>query len=162
MKKSIIVTLVIVVVVFIVIIGLVIMGIFSLVKAREPITAEKFENMMEAKNFEIIDAKDQFTDAPYVENALIALNNNYQIEFYVLTTNEHANTMFLNNQNKFEENKGSVSSYSTVNFKNGSKYTLSSNGKYSTITQIDNTVIYLNIDEEYKEEVKLILEEINY
>ena len=162
MKKSLVITLVIIGVVLVSIIGLVIMGALSVSKARESLTAKEFENIMLSKDFKIIDAKDQFPNTPHLEEALIALNDNYQIEFYVLTNSEYADTMFINNQYNLEANKGDVSSYSTINFANGAKYTLSTNGKFSVITKIDNTLVYLNVDNEHKEDVKLILDEINY
>lgn len=62
----------------------------------------------------------------------------------------------------FESTKGSNSSESSASLKNYSKYVLSTNGKYKVISRIDNTVIYCDIDDNYKSVVKEVLEEIDY
>lgn len=49
-----------------------------------------------------------------------------------------------------------------INGKNFQKYTLSTESKYKVISRIDNTVIYLNVDDNYKEEVKNVLKELGY
>ena len=70
MKKSIVIVLVVVGIVFVGIVGLIVFGVLSLAKPREALTVKEFENIMEAKEFNIIDVKDQFSDTPYLETAL--------------------------------------------------------------------------------------------
>lgn len=89
-------------------------------------------------------------------------DSTYQIEFYELSDEENAIKFYNNNQSIFESTKGSNSSESSASLKNYSKYVLSTNGKYKVISRIDNTVIYCDIDDNYKSVVKEVLEEIDY
>jgi len=131
---------------------------------KEPITASEFKNEMEDLDFEIVDAKYQFAEYDYVEKVYLALeeDGDYQIEFYKLDEEEDAINFYNNNKSIFESDKGSTSAETSVNLKNNSKYTLTTNGKYKVVSRIENTVIYLNVDKEYKDEVKDILKELGY
>ena len=62
----------------------------------------------------------------------------------------------------FEKQKENTLAETNVNGKNYSKYTLSTGNKYKVLSRIDNTVIYLDVDNSYKEEVKNILGELGY
>ena len=63
---------------------------------------------------------------------------------------------------KFENSKSRSSIETNVSMKNYSKYTLLSNGKYMVISVINNTAIYVNVEESHKEEVDNILNELGY
>jgi len=45
---------------------------------------------------------------------------------------------------------------------NNSKYTLKTNGEYKVVSRIEDTVIYVDVDEKYEDDVKEILKEIGY
>ena len=51
---------------------------------------------------------------------------------------------------------------SSISGKNYSKYTLEANGKYSVVSKINNTILYVNVDSQYKDTVKDIIDEIGY
>lgn len=131
---------------------------------KEPITVSEFKNIMEDKDFEIMDAKDQFEDYDYIEKVYLALEEDYeyQIEFYKLDEEDDAINFYNTNKRIFEDSKSSASAETSVSMGNNSKYTLATGDKYKVVSRIENTVIYLNVDEEYKDEVKDILKEIGY
>lgn len=146
------------------IIGL-IAGVVSLInKEKESITASQFKTIMEQKNYMITDASSQFSQYSYVDQVYIAGDNNYgyQIEFYELSDESNAISFYNNNASNFQARKGNSSTETNVNGKNFSKYTLSSGGNYMVVSRIDNTVIYIDVDSNYKDEVKNILDEIGY
>ena len=58
--------------------------------------------------------------------------------------------------------KSNSSVQTNINGKNYSKYTLSSDGKYMIVSRINNTVVYLDVDSSYKDEIKTILNELGY
>lgn len=134
----------------------------NLNKEKIPMTTESFKTTMEEKGFDIQNAKDQFAEYDYVKQVYIALNGDYQIEFYELSDVDYAVGFFNNNKSIFEQSKGNTSANTNVNLKNYSKYTQSSNGKYKVVSRIDNTVIFLNVDDKYKDDVKSLLDELGY
>ncbi len=69
---------------------------------------------------------------------------------------------YQNNASRFETMKANSSAQTNISGKNYSKYTLSSSGKYMVVSRINNTVVYLNVDSSYKDEVKTILSELGY
>lgn len=163
MKKSVVLLLIAVFVIFVGIFGLIGFGVFSIAKERPVLTAEEFETYMQDKGFEIINVKSQFADDENLQCALVAKNENYQIDFYITTTQELADDFYLQCQYFFDSIKESSNSYATYNFLNGSKYEITSDGKYRSVTKIENTIMLVeNADEEYKKEIKSLLNKVHY
>lgn len=158
MKKGVIIAIGIVVIIVALIVGVFV----ALNKEKIPMTTDSFKNTMEEKGFTVQSAKEQFAEYEYVKDAIIALNGDYQLEFYELSDVDKAVFFYNNNKAIFEQSKGNASANTSVNMKNSSKYTQSSNGKYMVVSRIDNTVIYLNVEDKYKEDVKSLLDELGY
>ncbi len=155
----------IIIVIIIWIIAALLVGVVALASKTKPsISATEFSTIMNSKGYKITDASEQFAQYEYVTNAYIAGNKslNYQIEFYELSDDTMAKSFFNQNKTNFENQKESVSAETNVNGKNYSKYTLTTGNKYKVLSRIDNTVIYLDVDNSYKEEVKNILSELRY
>ena len=131
---------------------------------KTAITSSDFKEKMESKGYTVEDATSQFSDYDYVKQVYIALNSDseYQIEFYELSDNDNASSFFNNNRSTFEQSKSSSSSETSSSVGNTSKYTLTTNDKFKLLSRIDNTVIYLDVSEEYKSEVKDIIKELGY
>ena len=132
---------------------------------KEPISAGDFKDIMEDKDFEIVDAMDQFEEYDeYIKKAYIALEEDYdyQIEFYKLNEEDDAISFYKTNKEKFEDSKGSSLAEKSISMGNNSKYTLKTNDEYKVVSRIEDTVIYVDVDEKYEDEVKEILKEIGY
>lgn len=160
MKKPVMIAIIAVVII------LVILGVIfiNLNKEKTSITASSFYTTMSQKEYSVQDATSQFSDYDYVQQVYIAASNDYsyQIEFYELSDDSYATSFYNNNKSIFESSKGNASAETSVSLKNYSKYTLSSSGKYSVVSRIDNTVIYVNVDDKYKDTVKAVLDELGY
>ena len=160
MKKSVMITIGIVIAI------VVIVGVFFAVfnKEKTAITASNFYETMSKKGYMVQDATSEFSEYGYVAKVHLALSSDegYQIEFYELIDTEYANNFYENNKAIFEASEGNNASKTTVNLKNHSKFTLSTDGKYKVLSRIDNTVIYANVDEQYKDTVKDLLKELGY
>ena len=119
---------------------------------------------MQNLNYFVQDATSQFEEYDYVKEVYISAQKEleYQIEFYELNTEQDAISSYNINKSKFEAKKSSTSTYTEVALGNNSKYTLTSNGQYMVVSRIENTFIYVHVDEEYKDEVKKILKELGY
>ena len=94
----------------------------------------------------------------------IAINKDstYQIEFYELSNKDYASNFFNNNKKTFEDSKSSGSTETSVSIGNNEKYTLTTKGKFKVVSRIDNTVIYLNVNDNYKSSVKDVLKDLGY
>lgn len=170
MKKSTkIIILAVAIILLLIIIGTVLtfMGVFKLAnKTKTPITTDNFITTMENKEFIVTDTKStQFASYDYISKAVLALSSDYsyKIEFYELTDATYANSFYASNKALLESSVGNVVKMDIEqNGKNFGKFVLSANGKYSTVSRIDNTVIYVNCDEGSKDAVESILKELGY
>lgn len=160
MKKPVIIAIIAIVIV-VAIVGVV---FISLNKEKTAITASDFYTTMSQKGYLVQDASSQFSDYNYVKKSYIATSKDYsyQIEFYELADDSYATSFYNNNKSIFESSKGNVSAETSVGLKNYSKYTLSSNGKYMVVSRINNTVIYVDVNDSYKDTVKSVLKELGY
>lgn len=81
-----------------------IITIFTLTgcKNKDSINPGEFKIRMESKNYTVQDATKQFSGNPEIKQVYIALNSNYQIEYYELDTTENAKTFYNTNRTLFE------------------------------------------------------------
>lgn len=139
--------------------------IFMLTGCKDKIalSAEEFKSKVESNGYTAHDVTDQYSEYEYIKTGIVALSSsNYQIEFYVLDNESNAQRMFDDNKSKFESSQGSVSSHSEASLKNYSTYTLNSNGKYMHLCRVDNTLLYVDVDETYKDQVKDLVNKLGY
>lgn len=158
--------LVVVLIVVLLIAAVISTGVYLVVKfinvEKEALTAKEFVSIMEENDFEVGEVTDQFEDADIeVEEAYVAVGDDYQIEFYTFEDEENAEMFFKVNKAKFDED--SASSRVSLNGKNFTSFSITTDGEYRFVERVDETVIYLDVDEEYKDEVKeLVKEELGY
>lgn len=131
---------------------------------KDALVADDFKSKMESLGYVVQDATDQFSSDSGVEKVYIALNSDasHQIEFYVVETESQAISAYSTNKSNFENLKSSSAVNTEVNLSNYSKYTLSSNDKFMVISRIDNTFIYVNSDDTYKNNIKKALDNLGY
>lgn len=135
----------------------------SLFEKKEPIDGDDFSEFMEDEDFIVEDVTNQFADGMGVSEVLVAVNDDFQIELYIVETEEQARRAYSENKEFFEDSfSGSGSSNSEINLGNHSKYTLTSSGHYCVVSRIDNTFIYANVDSDYKEDVQKLIKELGY
>ena len=129
---------------------------------KATLSVETFSRTMEKKGFTINDATAEFLTIPGVEKHLIAqsIDKGYQIQFYILDSEITAQSVYAQCKDKFASTgAGSNTEVSSGNFQ---KYTQVNNGKYSVVSRISNTIIYVNADNIYQEQIKSILKDIGY
>lgn len=131
---------------------------------KTAITSDDFKSKMESSGYTVQEATNQMSDYDYIKQVYIAISSDstYQIEFYELSDNDYASSFFNNNKKTFEDSKSSGSTETSVSVDNNEKYTLTTNGKFKVVSRIDNTVIYLNVDDNYKSSVKDVLKNLGY
>lgn len=152
-----------IIVVSLLLVSAVVIVFLVLGKGKESITASEFYDEMNDEGLMVIDVTDQY--ASYgIDEAYIAVESNqeYQIEFYELSSVSKAENMFETNKEYFEDRAGSKRVTSSYGFGNYDIYSLTSNGDFMYLCRIDNTLLYIDVDDSYKDEVKEIIDELDY
>lgn len=132
---------------------------------KTPSDSATFKSIAKTKNYTIDDAIDELENAPEFKEAFVAYpaGHSFQIEFYVTDTAASAQSVFSNLSNVMESQKGNVYSGSSMSGKNYSKRTMTSNGKYTMVEYVDNTLIYVPLtDAANKSAVEKFIKELNY
>ena len=159
MKKG----LIIAVIVAIIVVVVFLVAFNTLNKEKTSISANVFNSTMKEKGYVMTDTTNQFAQyGSYMTKSYIAQKIGYQIEFYELSSEENAIDMYDTNKSKFESQKSNSSISSTASMKNYSTFSMTTNGKYKYLSRINNTLVYVDIDENYKDTVKDIMKEIGY
>ena len=134
-------------------------GCFS----KKAISTNEFRNKASNYNFEVVDVAGQYADYGYVKEATVAKSsNNWQVEFYVLSTNDNAKNMFELNKTTFEESINTSSKHSSASIGNYSTYSLTTENNFMYICRIDNTLIYLNIPKGYEKQAQTFIKDLGY
>lgn len=131
---------------------------------KTALTAEQFKVEAEGVGYSVLYVTDQTVNADIAKNIYLAIDSGmkYQIEFWELDSVENAQILYNANQSKFENLKTSGSVETTVTVGNSAKYTLATGGKYKVVSRIDNTVIYVDADATYKDNIKDFLKQLGY
>lgn len=128
---------------------------------KEAISANYFESILTSNGFEMVDATEQF-DEGLVESVTIAVNDEYQIEFYVLPSSDQAVAAFAENKANFASMKSGGAKEVTTSLGNYSYYALTTSEAYYVTTRIDNTFIYATVAKEHKDTVTDIIKQLGY
>lgn len=131
---------------------------------KNPISADEFCDKLESKSFTVSDSTSEYASNNEVVESYAAISPDYgyQIEFLIIDSDSNAKAMFETNKSKFEKDKDNLSVTTNLSFSTYEKYTIQSNGKYKVVSRINNTLLYVNANLEYKDEIQSILEEIGY
>jgi len=126
--------------------------------AREPMDVNVFRSVMEAENYEITDfLPRQAENAELFRNHLIVTTENYEITFAELIEDAYARNVFNGVRAQVENNRGSVHTSTTVNAVNHNMFEQTSGGVFAHIYRVDNTVLYVIADSEYRSHVRELI-----
>lgn len=70
--------------------------------------------------------------------------------------------MFNANKTSFESLSSGASSESSASMANYSTYTLNSSGYYMHLCQVDNTLLYVKVEDSHKDAVKKFIDNLGY
>lgn len=70
--------------------------------------------------------------------------------------------MYDRNKKRFENIKSSLDKAELKESNNNSEYKISTNGRYMLLNKIDNTLIYANVEDKYKESVTTLIKQLGY
>lgn len=127
-------------------------------------TTDAFKELAEENGLTTMDATSQFAQHDFIEEVTLAISEDqsYQFEFYVMSDKANAKSFFEHNKAIFEKSLTGVYSQSQVSGNNFANYSATTNNSYMFIEYVDNTVLYINVDKEYKSDAKEFIEGLDY
>lgn len=125
-------------------------------------TVEGFTDFMETAGFEVTDATADTETNALASAVIIALCENYQIEFYQLIDNETGKAVFYNNKSIFDKEHSIKTMSVQSSFGNYDYYAFTADGNFHIIARIDSTMLYCEADKEYKDEIVKYVKELGY
>lgn len=129
---------------------------------KEAIDEDQFIKIMKSEGFEVVNIEHQFEQYGYYEEVLVATNENYRIDFYELEDESYAKKLYNKNKQTIESGIEGKYVNTDSDLINNSKYTLTNKGIYTVISRVDDTIIYLSVSSDYKNEVQEILKKLGY
>jgi len=128
---------------------------------RTAIGADAFSETMESLGYEILDITDNY-DEEGVSSVLLAIKDDYQIEFFELASTELAVSSYNYNVDIVESYNSLTSAHTSATVSNYSFYTLSTAEDYYVVSRVDNTFIYAHVPSAHKDEAGAAIKELGY
>ena len=130
--------------------------------SKTAIDADTFVKTMYAENFTVTDVTNEIEANGLVTSLLVASNENYEIEFYVLTDNNTAASIFHNSKESYDDEYSVRTTSLSVTLGNYSYYAFVADGGFHMIARIDNTMLWCDADKAYKDEIIALVEKLGY
>ena len=130
--------------------------------SKAALTAEQFSEQMSQLGYETADATEQFSKEEAVQSVTLAMNENYQIEFFVFSSNDIAASSFKTNKTDFEEIESNSSSYKSISGNNYIYYYRTTDDLFCLVSQVENTMIYVLTDKTHAKEIKETVKNLGY
>ena len=130
---------------------------------KTAITSDEFKTKIQ-EDYTFVDVTEQFKKFDYISGAYLAVSHdtNYQIEFYTFKDNKGAEDFYKLSKDVFKASTDKSGLSTNVDSKNYSKYTLTTENRYKSITMIDSTVMYSDSDKTYKNTVEKLIKKLGY
>ena len=137
-------------------------GLLTGCSSRTPATVKTFQMQMEAAGFTVEDVTAVTETNGLADAILIAMGEDYQIEFWDLVGTNAGKTVFRATRNslsaehpaKFMEVETTSSAYSY--------YAFTAGGNFHVIARIDNTMLLCEAEKEHKSEILDMIKQLGY
>lgn len=120
---------------------------------------EELTSKLNDLGFDVKDITDNMEDSN-VNVVKTANNGKYQMEYYVFKSQEKAKEAYKNNKKTLSSNKKYEGK--STGKDNYEKYVQETDGSYNSVIRIDNTMIYVSVNIDYKKDVKKVLNKLGY
>lgn len=143
-------------------------GIFALAGCsvdKTPVSGDTFSEKMEEAGLSINDQTAEVPEDSGMSDVRVAFEEGeYQIEFYEFTKEEDAKSLYNVQQGNLEDTYESANGTVKTSKKLGNyaSYKLSADDEYYVISRIGNTLVYSATTDEYKNQVKKLVEDLGY
>ena len=129
---------------------------------KEAISTSEFVEIATSKGYETIDITDRYVDYDQVKEATKISEEGFDIEFYVLNSTSDAKEMYEKNKKILDDNKDGMSTDTTVTAGNYVTYDLKTTDNYIHLCQVDNTMLYVNVESGYQNKTNELIDELGY
>ena len=131
---------------------------------KTSLTTKQFKKVAEEHNLKTTDILNQYEEYNnIIKDATLAIKDDeWQIEFYIITNATEAKEMFKNNVNQLESLAKSTTMKTKVNMLNYNTFSQTTMDKYSYVSRVENTLLYLDVKIEKKDEVMAIVDALGY
>lgn len=130
--------------------------------SKERLSANKFTQLAIENGYEVQDKTKALKDSNIKKIILAKKNNECQIEFYRLKGITEAIYMFNDSRKIFKTSKNETSTYTYTNLGNYSIYSLTNETYYMYLCRVDDTLLYIKVPINYKDEIIDFTEKIGY
>lgn len=130
--------------------------------SKTPQTVSGFTEVMEAAGFEVQDVTADMETKDLATAVLVAVGENFQIEFYELIDSETGEGVFYNNKQLFTDEHSVKSMSSEVTSGNYDYYAFNADGNFHMIARVDNTMLWCEAAKEYKSEIVELVKSLGY
>ena len=128
----------------------------------QSISVEDFHKVVQAYDYNYIDASRQFEEVENIVSVSMASTNVWHIEFYVLNSQDSAIELYDVNQHSFLQAKTSTSYETEDHGKNFHQYSLTTSHYFMYLCQIDDTLLYARVPVEYRNKVSKLIHNLGY
>jgi len=143
-----------------VLIAFVLIVLLSGCGAKKGLSKKEINNKLFGLGFDIYDVTDKIEDKS-VKTVLSAnYKGKYQIEYYAFDNEDSAEKAFKSNKNELIKSNGDKGK--TKSGSNYDRYIQQLSDKYIVVTRVDNTLVYVFSNIDYKKDIKKVLKKINY
>jgi ABC-type uncharacterized transport system auxiliary subunit len=108
-------------------------------QSKTPITADVFQQKMEAAGHTVVDSSEQYAGYPHVLKVLVSNSDILHLEFFEIDTLDNAAGVFSSNKTTVEAYNGVSSSVQVNNYQ---KYTTKTSEQYYVVVQVEKTLVY--------------------
>ncbi len=132
---------------------------------KKVLTPDEFMDIMVAEGYNIYDITAQTTDFTDIETVYAATTGEelYQIEFIKMVDVEAAEALFTGNKVGLEQYK-EANAYTDydLDLANFSTYKINVIGRYVVVSRVEDTLIFINAPEAFKDEIDRIVKVLGY
>ncbi len=131
---------------------------------KTALTVNKFNEIAKKHDClteENLEFYDSFIDI--TEGSKAKYSDKWEVNFYVLSGNKDAEVMFEKQKNiAMSYEKSSYTLKNIIKMSNYETYQIEGNGHMAYLIRVDNTVLYVDCLDEYKEDVENFIKELGY
>lgn len=131
---------------------------------KKYIDLNNFSKIMKKNGYSVSNITSKYKSIPQLKEAATSINESekWQIDLYILDSNESALKIYNNNVKTFKQLKKDKDKEILKKSKNLSKYILISDNSYGVVAINNNTIIYVSANNSAQDKIDKLLREIGY
>ena len=129
---------------------------------KTPQTVDGFSRIMEDAGFQVQDVTASTQTNGLATAVIVALNDDFQIEFWELTDSDVGKSVYHSNKTNLENDHSVKTLASEVSIGNYNYTAFNADGEFHLVARIDNTMLYCTADKEFRSQITELTEALGY